>query len=98
MTAPEASTGERLGVHGANRKMTLLKKKKIIKMLLGLTQSYKSIWAFSTKSFRQSNKKKIVYALFIFVIGMWFFNKLFFLIFLNYFNVLKKYIFYYKSF
>jgi len=64
MTAPEASTGERLGVHGANRKMTLLKKKKIkIKMLLGLTQSYKSIWAmllqsFSTKSFRQSNKKK----------------------------------------
>jgi len=94
MTAPEASTGERLGVHGANRKMTLLKKKKIIKMLLGLTQSYKSIWAmllqsFSTKSFRQSNKKKIVYALFVFVIGMWFFKKLFFKIFLNYFNVLK---------
>jgi hypothetical protein len=35
MTAPEASTGERLGVHGANRKMTLLKKKKNNKNVIG---------------------------------------------------------------
>jgi hypothetical protein len=35
MTAPEASTGERLGVHGANRKMTLLKKKKNNKNVFG---------------------------------------------------------------